>query len=124
MATAQLSPSPKPKTSQYTGVVKTQWPGAPYRAFVKLKGTVIFLGDYREEIDAAWVADFVKYMAYGVDPHAWPRRTNACKPPNFPPTVNHSVNRQDILRILFVRGILDAATIAARLKAYDALAAR
>ena len=89
------------------------------------KGMDVTIGHLEDPLDAAWTADFARYMAYGVDPHTWPHRGGRpLARPNFPPCGNDRVDRWVTLRILFVSGILDASAIAARLKAYDEVAAR
>ena len=102
----------------------------PYMAWVKVKKTFLYLGYYATISEAIMVADFTRYIAFGVEPTRWRyldrRRTQ--KPPTAPPVVNLeekiSTNLSWILSKLNDCEYLDQATIRVRMLAYRENAAK
>jgi hypothetical protein len=119
---------PKSPKCPYRGVTPE---GNHFRASVKIGGQRYWLGSYKVAAEAAWYADFARYMLFGLDTTAWPRprcrRYHGGRPrqkPNFPPCRTYLGMQNYVLRILFCHGLLDRPTMEARRKEYDAAAAR
>ncbi len=92
----------------------------PYVAWVKHQGRVLRLGSFADEADAAWAADFARYLLWGLDYARWPQDgTKPKSPPNFMPAENPRVNRQAILRKLFSAKVLDSSTMYRGLSAFN-----
>ena len=90
------------------------------RRLVKLRHRRVdmTIGHYERPEDAAWAADFARYLLRGINPACW-----GCKviKPNFPPSDREEADRAQVLRRLF-RGHVSIDLIARHLGEYDAAA--
>jgi hypothetical protein len=106
--------TPKPAT-KHTGVswhkVRKAW-----RVSVFWKRKHIYLGCYRDEELAAWVADFARYLFYGMEPAKWHQNVGR---PNGPPR-----HRADYPRFLLLTRLsphIEADVLADKVARYDAV---
>jgi hypothetical protein len=109
--------------SQSTTTTK---PKPPYRGITRHAGRWLVklrhghrdmtIGHYECAEDAAWAADFARYLLLGLNPTCW-----GCKVirPNFPPSDREAADRGQVLRRLF-RGRVSFDLIVRRLGEYDA----
>jgi hypothetical protein len=86
---------------------------------VKLRhrGQDLTIGHYEDPEDAAWSADFTRYLLLGLRPGAW--HPNIARP-NSPPGWRWSVNRYSILRILAWYGVVPPEVLARHWEEYQA----
>jgi hypothetical protein len=107
-------------SSQYRNVFphKNMWRATGY-----WHGKTFWLGYWRSEMMAAWVADFASYILYGVDVAQW---HHLAKKPNFLPTVRKIVGSEKqgdmIVRKLLDKGYISSELARARLADYDRVA--
>ena len=72
----------------------------PFEAWFKFRGKQISLGCYEHEGNAAWAADYARYLVYGCDPlRDWP----VDSVPNFFPARNEEGSAGVIQRLLFMK---------------------
>jgi hypothetical protein len=77
------------------------------------------LGHYDDPEVAARVADFARYLCFGINPGHWHHNVGR---PNFPPGTRRDFPRVCILARLFQLEVLEPDTVRVRLAEYDAVA--
>ena len=100
----------------YSGVT---WHANKWIAKFRCKGRDLSIGHYEDQELAAWVADFARYMCFGLNPGYW--HHNVARP-NFPPCVRNDFPRAVILSKLLRLGAVQVDVLRARLSEYDAVA--
>ena len=76
------------------------------------------LGHYDYPELAAWVADFARYLCFGLNPGHW--HPNVARP-NSPPSTRDDFPRVVIVSKLLRNGILTADTLFKRMAEYEAI---
>jgi len=102
-------------TRRYSGVT---WHAKKWLAKLRHNGKDLNLGHYEDPEDAAWVADFARYMCFGLNPVNWHHNT---KKPNFPPRISWSIPRVVILKRLLSAQTISVEVLERRLAEYDSL---
>ena len=91
--------------AKYPGV-QTK-PGAKrtrrFEAYIKVRSKKISLGCFKYEGNAAWAADYARYLLWGVDVKRWPATTGL---PNFFPARNPGGSPEVIETIVFRHGLV------------------
>lgn len=82
-------------------------------------GRDVNLGHFKDPETAARVADFARYLCFGLKPVNW--HVNVGRP-NFPPSVTNDFSRVLIISTLLRRGAVQVDVLRARLAEYDAVA--
>jgi hypothetical protein len=100
---------------RYSGVT---WHAKKWLAKFRFNGRDLNLGHYDDPELAAWVADFARYMCFGLNPAMWHHRVGK---PNFSPSARNDFPRVLILRKLLQSGGLTPNILLARLAEYDAV---
>ncbi len=100
---------------RYSGVT---WHAKKWLVKFRFKGRVLNIGHYEDRELAAWVADFARYVCYGLNPAMWHPRVGR---PNFPPRTGFDFPRERILSKLWLLGGLGLETLLARWKEYKAV---
>lgn len=116
---------------KWTGVVLSpKTPGKPYRAWIKAGDEVMWLGRYATHEEAIAVADFARYMLFGVDVSLWEKGERHYLPrkPNLPPCGNETVRKKIPVNVIYHKlfrcGRLDRGTFLLRLFDYNSRASR
>ena len=87
----------------------------------RCRGRDVNLGHYDDAEPAAWVADFARYMCFGLKPAYWHHNVGR---PNFPSRARRNFPRVRILGKLLQLEVLEPETLWVRLAEYDAVAAQ
>jgi hypothetical protein len=114
-----MSPASTPvKATNYSGIYWQKGKHA-WRVLIRCRAAMkgIHFGYYDDPADAAWVADFARYMIFGVDVRNWHFTAGR---PNFPPRGNNNVARAAIVHKLLSRNVLRADKLHRNLLQYDA----
>ena len=85
---------------------------------LRYRGKDVTIGHYEDLEDAAWVADFVRYMFFGLNPAYW--HYNVAKP-NFPPRDSGSILRVEIISRLVSAAVVPVEALRRHLEEYDAV---
>ena len=101
---------------RYSGVT---WHAKKWLVKFRCRGRDVNLGHYDDAELAAWVADFARYMCFGLKPAYWHHNVGR---PNFPPRARFDFPRVLILRKLLQLDVLETKILWARLAEYDAVA--
>jgi hypothetical protein len=104
---------------KYTGIYWRKRRPQGWQVRFSFKNKQVMLGYYDDPKIAAWVADFAKYLCFGLNPAKW--HHNAAKP-NFPPRNMDRYLRDRILRKLADNRVLRIDELQKRLAEYDAAA--
>ncbi len=99
---------------RYSGVTRHE---GKWMAKFRHCGKDLHFGHYDDPEVAARVADFARYMCFGINPAMWHHRVGK---PNFPPGAGDDVPHAPILRKLLQTGVSEPKTLLARMAAYDA----
>ena len=99
---------------RYSGVT---WHAKKWLAKFRCNGRDLNLGHYEGPELAAWVADFARYMCFGLNPAKWHSRVGR---PNFPPMTRHDFPRVLIIVKVARLVALQGDVLRARLAEYDA----
>jgi hypothetical protein len=105
----------QPCKQRYSGVT---WHEKKWLVKFRCNGKDLNLGHYKEPELAAWVADFARYMCFGLNPGHWHHNVGR---PNFPPRTRLDFPRVLILRKLLQLKVLKPEILWARLADYDAV---
>ena len=105
-----------PNAPLYNGVLWRTNNGL-WMAFLRAPAAPISLCYSHDPKEAAYAADFARYLCYGLEPKAWPHSTF---PPNFPPTTYIAIPRMSIVRKLLDHKVLSVPMAQHRLAEYDA----
>jgi hypothetical protein len=81
-------------------------------------GKDFHLGHYADPERAAWVADFARYLCFGLNPAKWHPRVGR---PNSPPRADGDVPRRPIVFALLRHTDLSASRLVERMAEYDAV---
>ena len=84
---------------------------------VRCRGRDVNLGHYEDPELAAWVADFARYMVFGLKPAYWHHNVGR---PNFPPGDRLGVPRLTVLYKLVRQDVVERETLQVRLAEYNA----
>ena len=103
---------------RYSGVTRhaNRW-----LAKFRSNGRDLNLGHFEDPELAAWVADFARYMCFGLNPAMWHHQVGK---PNFPPTTRDDFPRVLILQKLLESGLLSIDKLQERVAAFDAVVER
>ena len=99
---------------RYSGVT---WHAGKWLVKFRCKGKNLCVGHYEDPELAAWVADFARYMCFGLHPAKWHHRVGR---PNFPPRTRDDFPRVVILFKLVEPEVLEPEILRGRLAEYDA----
>ena len=99
----------------YNGIT---WHAGRWLVKLRHRGLDVTIGHYERPEDAAWAADFARYLLLGLNPRCWGPKVVR---PNFPPSDREEADRAQVLRRLF-RGHVSIDLIARHLGEYDAAA--
>ena len=102
-------------SQRFSGVTRH---GKTWLAKFRHKGRDVNLGHYDDPELAGRVADFARYMCFGLRPANWHPNVGR---PNFPPRTCDGFARVSILRQLLWFGVVEPETVRARLTEYDAV---
>src|SRR5512140_2927596 len=94
---------------RYSGVTRH---AGKWLAKFRCNGRDLNLGHYDDPELAAWVADFARYLCFGLDPVTWHHRVGQ---PNFPPSVRNDLPRTVIVLNLVRQNILSPHVLRERL---------
>jgi hypothetical protein len=101
---------------RYSGVT---WHAGKWLVKFRRDGRNLHFGHYEDLELAAWVADFARYMCFGLNPAKWYHRVGR---PNSPPGYRDDFPRVVVLMKLVQLSVLQPETLQARLAEYDAVA--
>jgi hypothetical protein len=89
------------KRSKYNGVSYEPDRVLPWRAWIRIHGILVRLGDFATPTEAVLAADLARYVAWGIDARKWQcdERRNAGEP-NKAPSTNLPFDPQRILDAL------------------------
>lgn len=99
----------------YSGVT---WHANKWLVKFRCKGKDLTIGHYEDPELAAWVADFARYMCFGIKPAMWHHRVGR---PNFPPSPRDDFPRALILQKLVDSGLVSIDKLQQRVAAFDAV---
>lgn len=85
---------------RYSGVTRH---AGKWLVKLRYRGHDLTIGHYANPEDAAWAADFARYLLLGLHPGDW--HPNIARP-NSPPGHRWSVNRLFILRVISWYGVV------------------
>ncbi len=100
---------------RYSGVT---WHAKKWLVKFRCRGRDLNIGHYEDAELAAWVADFARYMCFGLNPGHWHHRVGK---PNGSPRTRHDFPRVAIICKLVRLGVLPVDVLLARLVDYDAV---
>jgi hypothetical protein len=100
---------------RYSGVT---WHAKKWLVKFRCNGRDLNVGHYENRELAAWVADFARYMCFGLKPGHWHHNVGR---PNSSPRARLDFPRVLILRRLLQMEVLRPETLRARLAEYDSL---
>ncbi len=100
---------------RYSGVT---WHAKKWLVKFRFNGSDLNLGHYEDPDLAAWVADFARYMCFGLNPAMWHHRVGK---PNFPPSPRVDFPRVLILQKLAESELLSIDKLQQRVAAFDAV---
>ena len=101
---------------RYSGVT---WHAKKWLVKFRCQGRDVNLGHYDDAELAAWVADFARYMCFGLNPGHWHHNVGR---PNFPPCERLDFPRVLIVQKLVQLEVVEREILRARLAEYDAAA--
>ena len=84
----------------------------------RYQGRDLNIGHYEDAELAGWVADFARYMCFGLNPEFWHHNVGR---PNSPPRTRHDYPQVIILLKLLDLEVLELETLRARSAEYDAV---
>jgi hypothetical protein len=91
--------------------------GGKWLVKLRHRGKDVTIAHYEDPKDAAWAADFARYLLRGLDPACWGPKVAK---PNFPPSDREGVNRAYIARCLVGAGVVSHDLLLRRWAEYDA----
>ena len=116
-----MSTAAPAKSSPYSGVSLCRRTNR-WQAYAHLGSHAlakIWLGRFDNPELAAWVADFARYLCFGLNPVTWHHNAGV---PNFPPLATNEYLRSEVIRKLLRKTKLDVELLRSRLVEYDRLA--
>jgi hypothetical protein len=108
--------SEKQPRQRYSGVTRH---AGKWLAKFRHNGRDVNLGHYEDAETAAGVADFARYLCFGLKPANWHPNVGR---PNFPPYARSDFSRVPILARLLRLGAVQADVLQARLLEHNRLA--
>jgi hypothetical protein len=100
---------------RYSGVTRH---GRRWLAKFRHAGRDLNLGHYDTPEQAAWAADFARYLCFGMNPGHWHPNVGR---PNYPPRADDDVPRRPIIAKLLRHNGLAPSLLLTRMAEYDAV---